>query len=90
VKVADLIALGASVVGGQIDFGHVNVGRCMPNGEALLTPDGEQYVDKLRTIEMPAPVAAPVAVAAPAKKAKAKKEAPAAEGDLGDLLSDLE
>ena len=48
-----LMSLGAEVVCGHVTIRHTVVGSLLADGTVLLTPDGEQYVNELRTVDEP-------------------------------------
>lgn len=48
-----LMSLGAEVVCGHVTIKHTVVGSMLTDGTVLLTPDGERYVDELRTVDEP-------------------------------------
>lgn len=48
-----LIGLGAEVVCGHVTIKHNVVGSLLKDGSVLLTPEGQSYVDELRTVDEP-------------------------------------
>lgn len=47
-----LLSLGFEIVGGQLDYEHINYGRLTLDGP-LLTPDGEALVQSLDAVISP-------------------------------------
>lgn len=69
-----LMALGFQIVGGQIDRDNKNYGFLGPNGEPVLTPEGQEIVDE----------------ASKKSRKKAVAEATASKPTAEQVLRDLE
>ncbi len=77
-----LMSLGAEVVCGHVAIRHIHVGSMLKDGSVLLTPDGEEYVNSLRTVDAePAPAPAPKLAK---RKVQADDPVDAAKALLGD------
>jgi hypothetical protein len=67
-KIAELVARGATVCGGGVDYQREYIGKLMADGEVLLSPRGEEVVAGFAPIKQ-APPAPPKPVVPPAKPA---------------------
>lgn len=49
-KIADLVAQGATVCGGGVDYKNKYIGRLMSDGTVLCTPEGEELAKSILAI----------------------------------------
>lgn len=71
---SDLIALGFDICAGQVDYQGKNYGLLSATGHAILEPDGEALIARLKSKETAEDA---VEVPKPARKTPAKKTASA-------------